>query len=186
MCASMEYPSSPAYVSKSGTQEWYKCSDGYHRYDHSRKAWFTHADEDQAVLEALLKQQCVATYPEAPLMRRLASVADEQGVAVEYGWRAIAEVGDEKLWGTVTVDEGDVLAFLHTSAKRHLAPGTRYEIRRRVPGQYGRSFGLAWFHDPKWPKDGPWGTKPAGYEPEMGYFLVGEFVVPEQEATNAA
>lgn len=85
-----------------------------------------------------------------------------------------------ELWAQVEMDERDVIAFLRADAERSLKPGDRYEIRQKVPHNYGRSKGMAWYHNAPMAKREKWGerlTKPK-FQPAMGFYLVGEYTVP--------
>jgi hypothetical protein len=110
------------------------------------------------------------------------SIASEKGIAINYGWTVVASCADHDLWGTVDVNEVSLMEFLHAGAAAELPPGTRYQIRERIPGFHGRAFGRAWFWSPEFSDAAEWGTKEPGIPPECGYKLIGEYVTPTAKA----
>lgn len=112
---------------------------------------------------------------------------EDFGQAINYGWTVIIpETAQGKaLWGTIDIPEYDILAWLHADAKASLPLGTRYQIRRRIPGYYGRSFGLAWYSCHAFADRVTWGVRlPIGMgslDPQGGFYLVGEFTTGDSE-----
>jgi hypothetical protein len=108
-------------------------------------------------------------------------IAGELGEAVNFGWTCLGIIDDAELWGVVSVDEADVVDYLHARAKHFLPAATRYEIRRRVPTFYGRAHGLAWYRDAStMDAASEWGAhqeKPTSAT-EGGHYLVGQFITP--------
>jgi hypothetical protein len=123
---------------------------------------------------------------------------DEMGIAVDYGYICLGTIYPRtdrrldssmampsfprkevvELWGTLSVDEGKVQEFLHADAAVHLAPGTRYQLRKRTPTRFGRSHGMAWYRNAAMDKQETWGH--VSKEPTLinGVYLVGEFTTP--------
>ncbi len=72
------------------------------------------------------------------------------------------------------------LEMLHEMARKKLPPGTVYELRGKIPSDYGRSRGVAWYHIDAmgdWPVTGaiPYpGTK----NQLGGYMQLGTFRTP--------
>lgn len=129
----------------------------------------------------------------------LDEVDGELGIAVKYGWvclgvayppanRALCPASDMpdvrtaprpvELWATITVDEKEVRDFLRADAEQHLQPGTRFEIRKQYPNNFGRTHGMAWYRNAAMDKREDWGRVPMQPEAAAGYFLVGEFTTP--------
>lgn len=126
----------------------------------------------------------------------------EMGIQVTYGWVRIGQVyqrhrartldtqsdipdvrqrpGVVELWATITVDENDLRQFLIADAADHLKPGQRFEIRRKVPQNMGRTHGMAWYRNDAMDKRETWGRVPIKPEhaPQGGYYLVGEYTTP--------
>lgn len=99
----------------------------------------------------------------------------ERGQAIEWGW---IQVGRELGIGyTSTVDIEDVKRCLHADAARELPPGTRYELRKRSPNNYGRTNGMAWYWLIDFDKAESWGDRAPGPK-EGAYWLIGQFTTP--------
>lgn len=95
--------------------------------------------------------------------------------------RDVRETGPLELWGAISVDEHEVREFLHADAEQSLKPGQRYELRRKIPDNYGRSHGMAWYRNAAMDKRDEWGRVPIKPELAGGYYLVGEFTTPSEE-----
>jgi hypothetical protein len=122
----------------------------------------------------------------------------EKGIAVDYGWTLLGSIyvgGREvdaneplprlndkpeyvELWATITLDEKDLIGYLRADAERNLKPGQRFEIRQRIPTRYGRSKGMAWYHNDAMDKLEVWDRVPAAPLLARGCYLVGEYTVP--------
>jgi hypothetical protein len=127
----------------------------------------------------------------------LDETSGEMGIAVAYGYvclgsvyqpsreagpfplKDVRESGDfVELWGTITVNEVDVRVYLIADAARTLKPGQRFEVRKMIPSNYGRTFGMAWYRNDAMDKRESWGRQPLTPETGGGYYLVGEYVTP--------
>lgn len=128
----------------------------------------------------------------------------EMGIAVNYGFvrigcayrpsretypidslRDVRETTDKvELWATIAVDEAEVRAFLMADAEQCLEPGTRYQIRKKIPEFYGRTHGMAWYRNAAMDKAETWGRVPPKPEftAEGGYYLLGEYTTPKGDA----
>lgn len=96
------------------------------------------------------------------------------------GWR---EAGNALHWledpGTAQPTVQRLLALLHADARQALPKGTRYEIREKVPGMFGRARGLAWYAHCTFADREPWGRVSGcerGDEVAEGYIFRGEYV----------
>lgn len=92
--------------------------------------------------------------------RAAPSDAKEFGFAVEYGRVPYRAANGKTLWGYVSITDYEMIEFLKADAAAHLPPGTRFEIRRKIPcrdaaeiyvrskqsavAEVGRS-GMAWY-----------------------------------------
>jgi hypothetical protein len=133
------------------------------------------------------------------IMEALDEADGEMGIAVEYGWALLGSIyrpvsrevdpsqfmtpvrpGQDfvELWGTISLNERDLIEYLHADAERHLQPDTRYEIRRRIPANYGRSHGMAWYRNKAMDKREKWGFRPEFEQDRPGYRFIGEFTTP--------
>jgi hypothetical protein len=104
----------------------------------------------------------------------------EKGFAINYGWAVIARFNGEELWGWVAIEDDVLATFLHAAAASRLPPLTRYELRERIPFNFGRSRGTGWFHCPSMAKKEKWGIKSQTSPPEGGYTLLGQFTTPAE------
>lgn len=105
----------------------------------------------------------------------------ELGIAVNYGWTCVASTeGGNELWGMVVLRDEDVKAFLLKDANASLPCGTKFQIRKRFPGMYGRSHGMGWYRNAEMDIKAEWGFVPTApmHAPEGGYLLVGEYTTP--------
>jgi len=89
--------------------------------------------------------------------------------------------GVVELWATITVDPDDVISYLKADAALHLKPSQRFEVRRKIPDNFGRTHGMAWYRNDAMEKRESWGRVPSKPEYVNGYYLVGEFVTPSEE-----
>lgn len=109
-------------------------------------------------------------------------ITGECGECINYGWvEGDGETAEEQRRNgfDVKLDEADVIATLHQRAAEALPPSARYEIRRAIPRNHGRSFSMAWYHHPDFDADPAWErTGKAGYVHDGGYFFVGRFITP--------
>lgn len=140
---------------------------------------------------------------EAERINRIAELlpdSNEMGFAVEYGLKLLGtvyvnkravdaatplpsaddECNDIELWGTLTLDEGQLKEFLRADAAKHLKPGTRFQLRQKLPHNYGRSKGMAWYSCDGFGERDTWGHVPLHpeYDRDTGVYLVGEYVTP--------
>jgi len=107
----------------------------------------------------------------------------EQGRAIEINGRLVTVVDffpREQTTAAWLRDMPKHLEQLHIWAREALPPGTVYEIRGRIPGDYGRTQGVAWYHEPEmadWEVTGPipW---PGEKTPLGGYMRLGTFRTP--------
>lgn len=128
----------------------------------------------------------------------------EMGIAVDYGFVCIGcvyhrpsretspaerlrnarESDKVELWATIAVNEDEVRAFLMADAEQCLEPGTRYQIRKKIPEFYGRTHGMAWYRNAAMDKAETWGRVPPKPEftAEGGYYLLGEYTTPKGDA----
>lgn len=102
----------------------------------------------------------------------------EKGQAINWGWIQVGR--DRSIGYTSNVDENDVVRCLHADALRELPDGARYELRKMSALNFGRTKGMAWYHASTFAQDAGWGKAPPGWQPEGGYYLVGQFTVPER------
>lgn len=148
-----------------------------------------------------------ALWTVAGIEAALDEACGEMGNAVNYGWvrlgivyrpkrevsplETIREVRGEdgdsdfvELWATIAVDEADVREFLIADAGRSLKPRSRFELRRKIPENYGRTHGMAWYRNDAMDKAETWGNVPAtpSYAAAGGYYLVGEYTTPAKGA----
>jgi len=79
-----------------------------------------------------------------------------------------------KLWGSLRLDENLVQDYLIADATRALKPGQRFELRKAYPTNYGRTFGMAWYHNDAMDKAERWGTSLSSPRSYPGYFLLGQ------------
>lgn len=100
----------------------------------------------------------------------------DRGRAIEWGWIQVGR--DRSIGYTSVVCEEDIARCLHDDAKNELPPNTRYELRRMMPLNYGRTNGIAWLWTPEFTDSKEWGKAQAGYNAESGYSLVGQFITP--------
>lgn len=79
------------------------------------------------------------------------------------------------------VDRDKILECLIKDAERFgLPPGTRYELRLKIPTQYGRDKGIAWVRLPEMDLEAEWGLSSRVHPIDMGgYYLI------EQRTTGA-
>ncbi len=115
----------------------------------------------------------------------------EWGRAIEYGRLTYRTLGSSVLRAHVVVSEEDVLVFLQIDAAAHLPPGTRYEVRAKLPGigQPVDQKTMVWYRTKSMDDEPEWlcGLQhifpDRGYIfPESGYRLIGRFVTPAHEA----
>jgi hypothetical protein len=119
----------------------------------------------------------------------------EKGAAVEYGYVRIASVrryrprrdvdSSEELprvsddlievWGVLAVNDDDLKRYLIVDAENTLEPGQRFEIRKQIPHNYGRTHGMAWYRNDAMDKREAWGFAPHLPLRKDGYYLVGEY-----------
>ena len=97
---------------------------------------------------------------------------EEDGEAVEFG---SVQVSPDK-WIDLDFDEADVIAALHAAARERLPPGTRYELRKKTPSNYGRTKGIAWYRHVLMDREPTWDAVPPTFINEGGYYLMGRFV----------
>lgn len=106
----------------------------------------------------------------------------ELGEAICYGpdsrdeWKERG-IADRAAWVAAMPQH---LTELHDRAKQALPPGTVHELRGKVPTNYGRDVGVAWYHLPEmkdWEVTGavPW---PGEFHRLGGYFKLGTFRTP--------
>jgi hypothetical protein len=72
------------------------------------------------------------------------------------------------------------IEMLHQMAREKLPPGTVYDIRGKIPSDYGRSRGVAWYHVDAmkdWPVTGPI-PYPGTLNGLGGYMQLGTFRTP--------
>jgi len=133
------------------------------------------------------------------IMEALDEADGEMGIAVDYGWTCLGSIYRPasreidpseimptarerpdfvELWGTISLNERDLIEYLHADAARHLPPNTRYEIRKRVPGNFGRSRGMAWYRNKAMDKRERWDFLPEFAQDRQGHCLIGEFTTP--------
>lgn len=79
---------------------------------------------------------------------------------------------------TLKSDIDDVIRFLHASAAATLPAGTRYELLKSCPGDYGRRPSLAWHHISTFSDADKWSESFKAYIPERNVYLEGQFVTP--------
>lgn len=65
------------------------------------------------------------------------------------------------------------VALSTVDARESLPPHTPFEIRRKLPNDYGTSHGVAWYYAPSMRSDTP---KPLGFITAGGYFNHGRFM----------
>lgn len=99
----------------------------------------------------------------------------EIGNAINYGF---VEDGGEGI--TINVDPIEVARALHEDAAKTLPANMRYELRAKVPTNYGRSKGMSWYRNDAMDATETWGDCPATprYIEDQGCRLVGQFVTP--------
>jgi hypothetical protein len=105
----------------------------------------------------------------------------ETGEVFEYGY-----VPDRNIGTPIGFDtKRQAVDYLIARAKENLSPGTRFEIREKFPGNYGRSRGLAWYRHPAMDADPTWETRHKDVTadnpivaPEGGYILLGTYTTP--------
>lgn len=119
------------------------------------------------------------------MMTSEAELKSQKGQIISWGWISF-DGGDEgparnhprSIGYTVVVDEEDVQRCLKDLAASYLPPGTRFEIRRAMATNYGRTHGMAWFHTASFADRPEWGNEKPGFRQEGGYSLVGQFTTP--------
>ena len=108
-------------------------------------------------------------------------ISDAMGFAVDYGEVRLA--GPEScpdLWVTIQVDEKALQYFLVHAAHLSLPKGLRFEIRQRVPANYGRTKGIAWYHESGMTREPEWGKGEfPRYVEEGGYYVLAQLVAGE-------
>lgn len=113
----------------------------------------------------------------------------EAGNAIDYGWTEVKGEGSPRIGYIVVIDMDEAMAALKADAARFLPPSTRFELRRRLPANDGRSHGIAWYHNRFFADDTSWGDQVEreiitsdvpGY-PRHGYIFVGQFVTPNEK-----
>lgn len=91
------------------------------------------------------------------------------------------EYGNAIEFHTSNVDKediGDLIDILMTKlgadARKTLPPGTRFEIRGKIPTDFGRRRGLAWYYNPDMRLESHWkegrDASPS-LDPDAGYYL---------------
>lgn len=98
-------------------------------------------------------------------------LASQRGRAIDHGW---VQLGSHRGIGyTIHVDEDDAIRCLRDDAEDVLPPDTRYEIRKKIASNYGRSKGIAWYHISTFSEVEPWvSPSEPTIQPEGGYVLV--------------
>lgn len=114
----------------------------------------------------------------ADALETLTSDINQQGRCIEWGRIAFGRTSSF----TTTVNRDDVIRCLRADAEDRLPLGTRYEIREKMPQNYGRTFGMAWLRDNDMDEVASWGE--GDFPRTIGdhyYMVIGQFTTPQDE-----
>ncbi len=116
------------------------------------------------------------------------AAATEQGGGFQYGAIPLGEnLNNEVVWAVLEVDEAELASFLRAQAHQNLPPGTRYEIRKGIPSNFGGTKQMAWYRNASMAGISDWtdgapgnesGPVEAVHVPEGGYYRVGRYTTP--------
>jgi len=101
---------------------------------------------------------------------------DETGAGIQWGaFPEYEYINDENvLVGgyVISLNESDVLPAIINSAESTLEDGARYEIRKMIPYNYGRTKGLCWYRNSQMDTENKWHVTSPYFDAPTGVFIM--------------